>query len=445
MKKTLFILSIFLFVLHSNAQITFQKTYGDTGNSDVGHSVVQTADGGYIIVGYTYILGNGASDVYLIKTDAYGDTLWTKIFGGSALDRGNSVQQTSDGGYIITGNTQSTVAGDADIFLIKTDSIGNLVWQKFFGGVDTESVSSVQQVTTGGYIISGITYSFGAGTSDMYLIRTDNNGDTLWTKTYGGVSNDHAISVRQTSDGGFIMTGLTINFAVVENVILIKTGVNGNVIWKKYIGKNADFDWGQAVDQTSDGGYIVFGITSANGAGDFDFLLIKTDANGDTLWTKTFGGIDEDMGVSGQQTTDGGYIFLGTTLSFGAGENDLLLIKTNPSGDTLWTRTYGGIDEDWAARIRQTSDGGYIITGYTKSFGPGDSDVYLIKTDSLGNTNCNQGYPAPLVTSPSPPVVTHMVTVTTPPTAITTANFSVNSGSVVTTLCSTVGISTVNN
>ena len=355
----------------------WEKTFGGTGD-DYGYSVQQTTDGGYIITGTTESFGNGGSDVYLIKTDVNGDSLWTKTFGGIDSDRGHSIQQTTDGGYIITGSTTSFGNGGFDVYLIKTDGSGNEQWTKTFGGTNGDEGFSVQQTTGGGYIITGYTVSF-LGSRDVYLIKTDGNGDSLWTKTFGGT--DHTVggrSVQQTTDGGFIITGHK-NFIV----YLMKTDGNGDSLWTKTFGGIGD--WGFSVQQTTDGGYIITGNITSFGNGGSDVYLIKTDGYGDSLWTKTFGGIGDDYGFSIQQTTDGGYIITGSTISFGNGGYDVYLIKTDGNGDSLWTKTFGGIGDDWGFSVQQTTDGGYIITGDTESFGNGYKDVYLIKTDGNGN------------------------------------------------------------
>jgi hypothetical protein len=315
----------------SFAQITFERTYGGA-DSDGGKSVQQTSDGGYIIAGFTSSFGAGG-DVYLVKTDSLGDTLWTKTFGGSFGDEAWSVRETSDGGYIIAGSTNSFGAGLSDAYLIKTNSLGDTLWTKTLGGIDYDFGNSVQQTSDGGYIVAGVTESFGAGLYDAYLIKTDSLGDTLWTKTYG--------------DSGW--------------------------------------DYGNSVQQTSDGGYIIAGSTNSFGVADNEVYLIKTNSFGDNLWTRTYGGPfnDDDHGFSVQQASDGGYIIAGTTQSFGTG-NYVYLIKTDSLGDSLWTRTYGDTLSDQGHSVQQTSDGGYIIAGSTNSFGAGLDDVYLIKTDGNG-------------------------------------------------------------
>jgi hypothetical protein len=365
------------------AQQKWIKTYGGT-NEDFSRSVQQTSDGGYIIGGSTTSFGAGGADVWLIKTNLYGDTLWTRTYGGTNHDLGNSVQQTADRGYIIAGETWSFGAGNDDVYLIKTDSIGDTLWTRTYGGTSNDLGNSVRQTTDGGYIIAGNTESYGAYT-DVYLIKTNAYGDTLWTRTYGGTSSNDGKSVQETIDGGYIVTGRTLSFGAGSwDVWLIKTNVSGDTLWTRtYGGTNWDEGW--FIQQTQDGGYIIAGLTFSYGAGNEDVYLIKTDSIGDTIWTKTYGGVNGDAGYSVQQTADSGYIIVGYTDSFGAGSFDFYVIKTNSFGDTLWTRTYGGMNGDWGNSVRETSDGGYIIAGFTTSFGAGNGDVYLIKTDANGN------------------------------------------------------------
>ena len=372
----------------------FQNTFG--GDSlDMGYSVQQTNDGGYVLTGSTNSYGNGDSDVYLIKTDGNGDSLWTRTFGGENQDYCNSVQQTTDGGYIITGRTESYGAGNKDVYLIKTDGNGDSLWTKTFGGTSFDNGISVQQTNDGGYIILGGTESYGAGNRDIYLIKTDGNGDSLWTKTFGGASQDFGNSVKQTNDGGYIVTGVTESYgAGNKDAYLIKTDASGDSLWTKTFG-GLKFDLGNFVEQTDDGGYIVTGRTASFGAGSLDIYLIKTDGNGDSLWAKTFGGSSFDLGFSLQQTTDGGYIIIGGTDSYGSGDRDVYLIKTDVNGDLIWAKTFGGSGFDLGTSIQQTTDGGYIILGGTDSFGNGDRDLLLIKADANGNITFIFDVPTP--------------------------------------------------
>lgn len=375
------ILVILGFSSHVAAIVTFERTYGGA-DSDKGYAVQQTQDGGYIITGSTWSFGAGQEDVYLIKTDSLGDTMWTKTYGGTNWDRSRSVQQTQDGGYIISGWSQSFGNGLPDVYLIKTDASGDTVWTKVHGGTSADESYCVRQTSDGGYISVGRTNSYGAGDFDVYLVKTDALGDTMWTKTFGSTFIDYGICVQQTSDQGYIVVGMNGSLPG-GDIYLIKTDSLGDSLWTRTYG-GGDSDRGYSVYETQDMGYIITGETSTYGAGGIDVYLIKTDASGDTIWTHTYGSSNTEAGLSVQEIQDDGYIIVGRSNSFGAGELDVYLIRTDSVGDTLWTRTYGGATYDWGYSVQQTQDGGFILAGYTQSFGAGSDDVYLIKTNQNG-------------------------------------------------------------
>ena len=365
----------------SQPDTLWTKTFGGS-NTDCGKSVQQTDDGGYIIAGYTSSYGAGADNVYLIKTDAEGYEQWSQTFGGNSVDYSESVHQTSDGGYIVAGYTYSYGAGYYDVYLIKTNAHGNQQWYQTYGGSDWDYGYSVQQTNDGGYIVAGWTSSYGAGYGDVYLIKTDAGGNQQWYQTFGGNGWDYGYSVQQTNDGGYIIAGTTYTFGAGEgDAYLIKTDTEGFQQWSRTYGGGAD-DWGWSVQQTSDGGYIIAGWTISFGLGNYDVYLVKTDASGNQQWYQTYGGIDWDHSFSIQQTSDGGYIIAGTTDSYGAGETDVYLIKTNTSGIEQWSQSLGGNDDDYGYCVQQTSDSGYVITGYTESYGAGNLDVWLIRLDA---------------------------------------------------------------
>ncbi len=419
-------------------QITFQKIYGGNGSNHC-QDIHQTVDGGYIIAGYTSSFGAGGYDVYLIKIDSIGDTLWTKTFGGLGDDVGNAVQQTIDGGFIIEGSTSSFGGGEVDVYLIKTDSNGDTLWTKTYGGPVAETGYSAQQTIDGGYIIAGETNSNNGNNRDVYLVKTDSFGNAIWAKTYDIASDDWGYSVQQTADRGYIITGYTSLNG--NDVLLIKTDSLGEILWSKTYGGSND-DQGCSVKQTTDGGYIVVGYTSSFGVGLYNVYLIKTTSNGDTLWTKTYGGNSVDFGLSVQQTIDGGYIIGGSSQSFTTGSIEgAYLIKTNSLGNMQWTKVYGDTVQEVAECVEQTSDGGYIFGGHG-ALGPFNQNWYIVKTDLHGNSGCNEKNVATIQGSPAT-----QVTIVAP--IINSDNFTHNtqtilgSGCIVTTLCDNVGINEI--
>lgn len=278
--KKLFLIGIVIFIgtayLFAQAPDTlWTRPYGGS-NYDDGRSVQQTTDGGYIIAGYTLISSGSNYDVYLIKTDANGDALWTKTYGGTLDDRAYSVQQTTDSGYIIAGKTSSFGAGTEDVYLIKTDANGDTLWTKTYGGENSDAGRSVQQTSDGGYIIAG--YMNISGSYDVCLIKIDANGNTVWTKTYGGDNLDHGYSVQQTTDEGYIIVGMTGPFGDYDDSLLIEFS------GREY--QNQRYPVEQVVEEKC----IIKGENGEPVRDYYDVYLIKTDVNGDTLWTKTYEG-----------------------------------------------------------------------------------------------------------------------------------------------------------
>jgi hypothetical protein len=378
--RSITVLLALLIPLTAGAQITFERTYGGS-SGDEGYSVQQTSDGGYIVAGWTGLYGTGSDDVILIKTDEAGDTVWVRSYGGSEDELGYSVDQTGDGGYVIAGWTSSFGAGMRDVYLIKTDGAGNAVLVRTYGAQEHEVGHSVEQTLDGGYVVAGYTHSFGAGDNDVYLIKTDSGGDTVWTRAYGGPLAEKGYSVEQTLDEGYIVAGDTYSFGSGgTDVYLIKTDDQGDTVWTRTYG-GPQHDVGFSVEQTSDGGYVIAGYTESFGSGQADVYLIKTDGAGDTVWTRTYGGSGWETGSSVAETDGGGYVIVGRTNSFGEG-GELYLIKTDGTGEMVWTRTYGDTLYEAGYAVEQTGDGGYVISGEATSFGTGESDVYLVKTDA---------------------------------------------------------------
>lgn len=370
-----------------SAQTMWTKTYGGD-YADIGNSVQQTTDGGYIIVGLTESYGAGGYDIWLIKTDSSGNMQWNKTFGGAEDDWGLTVQQTTDGGYIIFAEYYNIY--NNGIQLIKTDNLGNLQWSRTFSGfIGFGSVaygfSQVgQQTSDGGYVLTGTKIIDDTMFDvNVLLIKTDISGNLQWEKTFSfyGEYFGYGASVQQTFDGGYIITGLA-EYSDSTNVLLIKTDPSGNMQWSKTFSSSNYDEIGYSVQQTSDGGYIITGLFYTDTT--MGIILIKTNALGEMQWRKNFSGAGFYV-CFGQPTTDGGYIISGTTTI----NPDIMagwLIKTDGSGNMQWNKTYGGAT--WLSlgfSVKQTSDGGYILTGAT-ILGAGSVDVLLLKTDANGNT-----------------------------------------------------------
>jgi len=310
--------------------------------------------------------------------------VWNKTYGGVDFDTCSSADKTIDDGFILLGRTGSYGSGSMDVWLVKTDSDGDELWNKTFGGFDFDMGNLVKQTNDNGYIIIGGTKSFGSGLEDLWLIKTDVNGVELWNKTFGGTGYDYGYSVQQTNDGGFIIAGFTDSYgAGYSDVWLIKTDVNGVELWNKTYGGDDD-DFAYCVQQTTDDGYILVGRTWSYGSGLNDAWLIKTDSNGNIKWTKTYGGKSYDYGYCVVQTSDEGYVIAGGTQSYVVGPNaDAWLIKTDSDGDELWNKTFGGYGHDKSYAVQYISDDEYIIAGGDDSYG-NNHDAWLIKVSDNG-------------------------------------------------------------
>jgi len=379
---------VYVVKLDAKGNLQWTKTIGGK-KEEVGNSLIQTSDGGYAIAGVTNSFGAGEKDVYVVKLDANGNLQWTKTIGGPKDDLGTSLIQTSDGGYAIAGSTKSFGAGDEDVYVVKLDANGNLQWTKTIGGKkDDVGLMSLIQTSDGGYAIAGATNSFGAGNGDVYVVKLDANGKLQWTKTIGGPGDEIGFSLIQTSDGGYAIASYTTSFgAGGGDVYVVKLDAKGNLQWTKTIGGPAD-EIGFSLIQTSDGGYAIAGLTGSFCAGGLDVYVIKLNANGNLQWTKTIGGKEDDKGYSLIQTSDGGYAIAGYTKSFGAGGEDVYVVKLDADGKLQWTKTIGGENDDRGFSLIQTSDDGYAIAGSTQSFGARGRDVYVIKLDRNGDACC---------------------------------------------------------
>ncbi len=350
------------------------KTFGGTLD-DEGHFIQQTSDGGYIFTGRTSSNGANNYDLFLTKTDPDGNIIWDKTFGGLKDDEGYSVEQTADGGYILIGKTKSSGSGMYDVLVIKVDQNGNMIWDKIFGGPLDDEGYSVRQTSDSGYILVGKTKSSGSGMYDVLVLKVDQNGNMVWDKAFGGPLDDMGDSVLQTSDGGYIIAGTTSSFGAGEaDAWLIKTDQDGNKIWDNTFGgpKSELNPWssGWYVRENDNGEFLLVGSTNSIGSGGYDAWFIKTDPNGNPIIDKAFGGPLDDEGDSIIQTGASEYVLLGSTSSQGSGGYDAWLIKIDRNGNKIWDQTFGGKVDDKGYSIQQTSDDGYVFVGKTRSNSP---------------------------------------------------------------------------
>jgi hypothetical protein len=361
------------------------KVYGGTGTDMANGNLLQTSDGGYIFSGYTASYGAGGLDAAIVKTDSVGTMEWNITYGGTLDDSFGDMIKSKDGAYVLCGYTMSFGAGSHDFWLVKVNASGSVLWSQTYGGAGSDQGYSVFQTADGGYAIAGSTNSSGAGNLDYWLVKTDVSGVMQWNKTYGGTGNDVAMVVVQSNDGGYAVAGRAAPLGSTNNDFwLVKTDSTGNMLWNKTYG-GALNDQPNSMTLTSDGGYAIFGGTASFGAGGNDAWLVKIDSSGNMQWNKTYGGTGTESALYAIQTIDGGYALTGSTPSFAVGGVDIYIIKTDASGNQLWQKTYGGTANEDGYSLIQTSDGRYAIVGQTRSFGYGSStnfDWYLIKVDS---------------------------------------------------------------
>ena len=360
------------------------KTYGGTGQ-DYAYSIQQTSDGGYIVAGMGDTF-DFDKDLWVLKLNSDGTVAWQKAYRGDDISA-SFIQQTSDGGYIVLGVIFNDATRKKYFLVLKLNSDGTVAWQqKAYGETGYEYANSIQQTSDGGYIMAGIGIDFDRIDSDFLVLKLNSDGRIAWQKTYGGTKSDSASSIQQTSDEGYIVVGGS-NVAN-EDVLVLKLNSDGTVVWQKTYGGTKS-DSASSIQQTSDEGYIVVGNTYSFGTGSGDFWILKLNSYGTVAWQKTYGGTSYDYASSIQQTSDEGYIVVGNTYSFGTGSGDFWILKLNSDGTVAWQKTYGGTSYDFANSIHQTSDGGYIVAGYTYSFGAGFCDFWVLKLLSDGTINFN--------------------------------------------------------
>ena len=409
-----FIFTLFCAVNSSFGQtpaLMWQKCLGGN-NGDYASSIEPTADGGFIAAGYTEGLDNGdimgyhgnlsVGDIWVVKTDNAGNIQWQKCLGGNSFETGAYIHQTADGGYILAGTSASVDCnfqgnhGGADYLVIKLNSKGDVVWQKFYGGSMNEYAWSLSIAPDGGYIVAGETESSNGditvnhGIRDYWVIKLDISGNLVWQKSLGGTGDDEAYSVQATSDGGCVVAGFTeSNDGDVtgnhgkRDYWVVKLDNTGNIQWQKALG-GSTFDGAWSVQLTKDGGYIVAGYSGSNdgdvsgnhqgfGPGDADYWIVKLSSTGSVQWQKCYGGNLNEIAYFIQPTMDGGYVVAGSSesadgdLTCNAGITDMWIIKISSTGILQWQKEIGGNYYDEPHCIKELADGTYIIAGNTCS------------------------------------------------------------------------------
>ena len=431
-KSILFYLFIITNIVNAQHSITWQKCLGGSANDFIASSV-QTTDGGYILIGNTSsndgdVSGNhGGTDVWVVKINSLGIIDWQKCLGGSDYDDGYSIQQTTDGGYILFGFTVSNDGdvsgnhGGTDVWVVKLTSLGVIQWQKCLGGSGFEYCGTIiKQTTDGGYIFSGQTQASNDGdvtgnhgADDVWVVKLSNLGVIEWQKCLGGSNFDEGQNILQTTDGGYILSGYTLsndgdvsgNHGNIDAWV-VKLSNLGVIEWQKCLGGNAD-DAGTSLLKTTDGGYILSAYTLSNDGdvsgnhGGRDVWLVKLTNLGIIQWQKCFGGTSYEYGSSIIQTTDGGYVLSGSTVSNDGdvsgnrGGSDAWVVKLTSLGIIEGQKCLGGSGTDGGLSIQQTTDGGYILTGVTQSndgdvsgnHGGAGNDAWIVKLTSDLATN----------------------------------------------------------
>ncbi len=358
--------------------------FGGT-SADSLFDIISTSDGGYLLLGETQSFGAGGYDAYVIKLYSYGGIQWTRTIGGAGAEAFYDAINTSDGGYVLSGYTTSYGAGGEDGYIVKLDGSGNVQWTRAIGGAGFERFRQIKQTLDNGFILVGRTTSYGSGNYDVYIAKLDENGTLQWTRAIGGTNHDVGYAISLTSDGGYIIGGYTASYGMGNwDCYIIKLNHAGNIDWTRTVG-GTQIESIFSIFQTTDGGYIMGGHTASYGAGALDFYVVRLSSTGTLLWTRTVGGAGNEVAHAMIQTNDGGFVLAGYSGSYGAGVEDAYVVKINTSGVVQWTRTIGGPNRDRAHSIVQLNDGTYVVAGLTLSFGLGSGDGYVARLDASGN------------------------------------------------------------
>ncbi len=385
MKKHLFwtgcLLALATGLASAELNTLWTQTYGGSAN-DGARDVIPTSDGGFLAVGYTNSFGDFGPDVYLVKTDVGGQVTWSRTYGGAGRDYGYAVCETSDGNFVFTGFTKSFGTGDMDVYLVKVDTDGNEIWSHTYGGAAEDEARGICEASDGSLIITGRTQIAGTHDCNLYLIRTDAAGDSIWTRSFGGAEWDWGWSVCELADGDYGVVGTTGSVSGNRDAYLLKVDPTGTAAWAAGLGSHhaLDCDRGFSIIPLDDGGMVVAGFGNEHDTNEAaQVLLFRVAANGNVLLETEYGeGLYYDYGLSVCRAHDGGYLIVGITKDEAHQNDDLYLIKVDSGGRKEWTQIIGGHGADRAWKICEVSRGRYIIGGHTSSEGAGGFDFLLL-------------------------------------------------------------------
>ncbi len=383
--KTMVLMILFLAVSagYATAELDtiWERTYGGSA-ADGFRSAIPTSDGGIVAVGYTYSFGAGDVDVFVVRTDASGDTLWMRAFGGPSPDYGYGVCETGDGAYVVAGYTMSLGAGAEDVYLLKIDDAGNVLWTKTYGGAGLDEARSVCSTSDGCVIVAGQTYSLGAGSADVYVLKIDANGDTLWTRACGGERSDWAEGVCETADGCYGTSGTTGSFNTTRDAYMLKIDPSGALVWEQRYGSTAAYreDYATGVCALPDSGMASTGWRSDQDHGDpCQVGFLQVDGAGVQTMYRRYTAPYIEYGNSIARMTVDGYVVCGAVKDPTTHKNDLLLVRREESSAWGWSQVLGGAGSDRGCSIVGAGEGYFIVAGYTESSGNGRFDGWLRK------------------------------------------------------------------
>ena len=384
-----FFFFLLIFINGLNAQNINYNFFTISDNcNDEAKTAIITSDGGYLIGGWTNSYNTDDYDIYLIKLSGKNNIEWSITIGGTEHEAANSIKQTNDGGYVIAGYTNSYGFGSFDVYIVKIDKNGNIEWTRVIGGDKDDRANDIAQTDDGGYLIAGTTYSYGGGYSDIYIIKLNNLGEIMWEKTIGGKGYDGANIIINSNEGGYLVGGYTSSYGSGgEDIYLIKISNLGDLEWTRTIGGNGDEN-AYDIIQNDDNDYILVGHTTSYIEYEDDFYIVKMDDNGNVKWTKSIGGIEHENAISILEVNDGGFIIVGSTFTYGAGLHDFYVTKINSYAEVEWIKCFGTDKNDKAATIIKTNYDNFLIIGNTETKNY-DKDILIIQIDKNGNGCCD--------------------------------------------------------